>query len=256
MGAHQKINRVARKHIERIQPRSNFPRISKILYFEGGNGPDGVKRKSPGKDEPWHYIQPFDEQDVGLLGIIEHHYTELVTALKHNDEVRAAFEAAWLSHAIVDGLTPAHHYPYEKKLIELRGGQSIDTRTTFKEKVLLPGETRSKQVHNNWKMWGPRGIFTMHWTFEWGVATLMAPLRLKQAKPSEAAISHFIEQGVTKAFLSTAQEIAAKEYYDRFATSGWTRKLASEIKRELIPVLVETVTIAWCAALREAKTGV
>src|SRR4051812_35123169 len=125
MGAHQKIDRIARNHLERLAPASSFPRKKTILHFEGNNGPDGIKRKSPAKNEPWHYIQPFDSEDKGLIKIIEDHYASLVSALKKGDDVGAAFEAAWLSHAIVDGLTPAHHYPYEEKLVELRNGDGI-----------------------------------------------------------------------------------------------------------------------------------
>src|ERR1035441_2898896 len=83
LGAHQKIDRVARRHLERLLPHCQFPSAKAILQFEG-------------------------------------HYRKLVEVLKAGDRVRAAFEAAWLAHAVVDGLTPAHHYPYAEKLVELR----------------------------------------------------------------------------------------------------------------------------------------
>src|SRR5579863_8983752 len=119
LGAHQKIDRIARKQLEELLPGLHFPEISDILKFEGSDGPDGIKRKSPGKDEPHHYIDPFDISDTKLIDQLKHHYGELVQALKGTNDIRAAFEAAWLAHALVDGLTPAHHYPYEEKLKEL-----------------------------------------------------------------------------------------------------------------------------------------
>src|SRR5438270_11284163 len=118
MGAHQKIDRLARHQLEILFPHCRFPAAAEILHFEGGNGPDAIKRKSPAQNEPWHYLQPFDLKDTQLLDLIDHHYDQLVRALKKNDAVKAAFEAAWLAHAVVDGLTPAHHYPYEQKLVE------------------------------------------------------------------------------------------------------------------------------------------
>ena len=130
MGAHQKIDRVARRQLEQLLPRNPFPGARAILHFEGKNGPDAIKRKSPAQDEPWHYLQPFDLDDTQLIELIEDHYDKLVAALRGKDNVRASFEAAWLSHAIVDGLTPAHHYPYEEKLVELSSGRAIDERTT------------------------------------------------------------------------------------------------------------------------------
>src|ERR1700747_1963953 len=91
LGAHQKIDRLARRHLERLAPRSPFPRTASILHFEGLNGPDGIKRKSPAKDEPWHYLQPFDMNDNQLIKLIEDHYRKLVAALKAKDSVRASF---------------------------------------------------------------------------------------------------------------------------------------------------------------------
>jgi hypothetical protein len=130
IGAHQKIDRVSRRHLRKLGiGNKDFPLIRKILLFEGTNGPDGIKRKSPAVDEPWHYIDPFDETDIKLISIIAEHHKNLVKELRQGNNERAAFEAAWLAHAVVDGLTPAHHYPYEKERLELSGGESVETRT-------------------------------------------------------------------------------------------------------------------------------
>src|SRR3954467_334624 len=108
LGAHQKIDSVARRNLERMMPGCKFPRSRQIMHFEGKNGPDAIKRKSPAKDEPWHYYSPFDDDDSQLIELIRDHYNELVKRLKDGNKERTAFEAAWLAHAIVDGLTPAH----------------------------------------------------------------------------------------------------------------------------------------------------
>ncbi|MEK7603111.1 MAG: hypothetical protein AAB459_02630, partial [Patescibacteria group bacterium] len=173
IGAHQKVDRVARRHLMRVlKDESVFPKVNKILQFEGKNGPDAIKRKSPAKDEPWHYTNPFDDEDTKLEELIWIHYDHLVTELKAGNQERIAFEAAWLAHAIVDGLTPAHHYPYEEKLIELRGGEGIESRTTYRKKLIMPGKTGSELIKNNWKMWGPRGLIMSHMMFEFGVAAI------------------------------------------------------------------------------------
>ena len=106
IGVHQRIDRVAKRHlIHHIGHSSFFPSITTILHFEGRNGPDGIKSKSPSHDEPWHYISPNATPDDPLITIITDHLHNLAEALKKQDEVRAGFEAAWLSHAITDGLT-------------------------------------------------------------------------------------------------------------------------------------------------------
>src|SRR5436190_16657511 len=112
MGAHQKIDRIARRHLTTLTDTDvPFPTIKNILHFEGKNGPDGIKRKSPAQDEPWHFFSPFDDTDSKIVKLINEHYDKLVEQLKADNQERAAFEAAWLAHTLVDGLTPAHYYP-------------------------------------------------------------------------------------------------------------------------------------------------
>ena len=254
VGAHQKIDRLARKQLEYLLPRTFFPGVRAILHFEGYNGPDAIKRKSPAQDEPWHYIQPFDPNDTQLIELIESHYKQLVDALVKMDQVRASFEAAWLSHAIVDGLTPAHHYPYEEKLVELSSGRSIDERTTVKKKLILPGETRSHQLKNNWQMWGPKGLFTTHAAFEYGIAMLIAPLRLrKKIRVTPDKIAEFEALSIGNWFRHRAQDIANLGLYDSFYDGGWTVTLARRIKHRLAPALVQAVAIVWYGAAKEAE---
>jgi hypothetical protein len=255
LGAHQKIDRVARRNLERMLPGCNFPSIRQIMHFEGHNGPDAIKRKSPAQDEPWHYFQPFDLDDVQLLQLIESHYKRLVLALRKDDSVRAAFEAAWLAHAVVDGLTPAHHYPYEEKLVELRGGKGIESRTSIKEKVLFPGDTLRSQASNNWKYWGPKGLFTTHFAFEWGVSTLIKPLRLVQSLPANDELERFRSLGVQDWYRAVAQDVADLKLYDAFSSGGWTTALGRRVRRELAPALVRTVSVVWYGALHEATRG-
>lgn len=253
LGAHQKIDRVARRHLSHlIEDNSLFPKARTILEFEGRNGPDGIKRKSPARDEPWHYFNPFDEKDSQLTDLIDQHYKLLVKELKGRNNERAAFEAAWLAHAIVDGLTPAHHYPYEEKLVELRGGQPIETRTTIKAKLVMPGETPSQKFRNNWKMWGPKGLITTHGLFEVGIATLIAPLSFNKVIPTEADLEKVREIGVIELFRQAAREIAVLDMYDRYYEHGWTPKMAYDVRNRLAPTIVRTVTLAWYSALVDA----
>jgi hypothetical protein len=257
MGAHQKIDRVARRHLKLLLKSDDphFPRIRQILHFEGKNGPDGIKRKSPAKDEPWHYYDPFDDTDTQLLDIIKGHSIALTTELKAQNMERAAFEAAWLAHAIVDGLTPAHHYPYEEKLTELRGGEGLDSRDSIKGKLVIPGETRRDMIRNNWRMWGSKGLMTTHGTFELGVASLLAPLKLSEARPSKADIALLEEVGVIEIFRRTACEIAMLDLYTAYYQKGWTPRLAHQVRTRLGPMIIRTVTMAWYASMQAVSVG-
>jgi len=254
MGVHQKIDRIARRHLQsRLQEDIYFPSIHDILHFEGLNGPDGIKRKSPAKDEPWHYIDPANNEDREVVHMAEAHINNLATALKAGNRERAAFEAAWLAHTIVDGLTPAHHYPLEAKLEELRG-EGIETRTTTKDKLVLPGENRRSQLRNNWEFWGAKGIMTTHLGFELGVATTIAPTRFDTIDAS-AEIKEAREQGFSTMFEIALQRIAEKNLYDEFSRLGWTRRLARETKSALIPQIVSAVIAAWYLAVEESQKG-
>lgn len=253
VGAHQKFDRVCYRYVKQLRPNAAFPNITEILHFEGNNGPDGIKRKSPGNDEPWHFWNPADKTDTELLDYIDQHYYSLVRALQANELERSAFEAAWLAHAIVDGLTPAHHYDYSEKLTALRG-ESLETRNSFKNKMVIKGETRRQTVSKNWRMWGPKGLIISHGTFEWGVSSLVLPLRLTSSAPKEADLKHARNIGFHEYLRETALAIDSKRMYQRFLTRGWSTGLAADIRKELCPRIAHAVGTAWLLALDEATS--
>ena len=261
MGAHQKIDRLSRSVLKKLLSGKDgrFPSERLILHFEGVNGPDAIKRKSPAQDEPWHFFAPFDEADTQLTTTIGDHYDQLVLALKSRDEVRAGFEASWLAHAIVDGLTPAHHFPYEEKLAELHAGKGQDTRNSFKvlgvaikAKVVMSGDTRREKVKNNWKMWGPRGLLISHSFFEFGIAFLVKPMNAAVMKVRPEDIAELRDYGVVELFRRKAKEIGALGMYDRYQQVGWTPQLARQVRTRLVPNVVRMVALAWYAAAIDA----
>lgn len=254
LGAHQKIDRLSRSCLSRLlKDNANFPAAKQILYFEGSRGPDAIKRKSPAVDEPWHYYTPFDETDTQLMDLLALHYQQLVRALKADDEVRASFEAAWIAHTIVDGLTPAHHFPYEEKLSELRGGGDKASRDTYRKKIIMPGDNSRQRLSNNWQMWGPKGLLTSHFWFEWGVAIAIAPLSSRALSVRPKDIDELHELGLAGLFTLKAKEVASLKIYDNFSKSGWTPGLSRKVRNHLLPIVVRTVALAWYAACAEAK---
>lgn len=257
LGAHQKIDRLSRQHLSPLLHgfKGKFPSSREILGFEGRNGPDGIKRKSPAQNEPWHYINPFDETDGMLCRLISEHHDALVIALQEGSNTKAAFEAAWLAHAIVDGLTPAHHHDYEGELQKLRCGKDKESRTTIKEKLVMHGATPHEKMLNNWKMWGPKGLMTTHGSFELGFATIVAPLSVSKARPTAAEIAEVESIGIVQLFRHRAKEVAAMDLYRQFYRTGWTPRFASKLRKRLAPVIVNTVTLAWYSAVAQAQAG-
>lgn len=253
-GVHQRIDRVSRRFLgDLIKNPSTFPSAKEILHFEGKNGPDGIKAKSPANDEPWHYYDPFDPDDSLITKLITDHYKSLVVALSKKDMQKASFESAWLAHALVDGLTPAHHYPYEQELSKLREGKPKESRDTIFNKIVMPGSTKMKMLKNNWKMWGPRGLLVSHGFFEFGVAYIMAPMRYHLCPPTRYDIKIMHEVGIVEYFKRAAREVAGLGMYEKYIKNGWTSKLARQTRDELVPIIIKTVTLAWYSALYDAK---
>lgn len=256
--AHQKLDRVAHRHLSDILPKKvEFPTIKQILHFEGNNGPDGakLKRLDNGK-QPWHFVNPFDSTDTDIDNEIIYHYEGLVEALKKQDHTKASFQAAWLAHALIDGLTPAHHYPYEAELADLRGGQDKDSRKGLVGRVYVKSNTVRESVLQSAKLVGPKGLLTNHAMFEAGAYAIIAPLAINNGKPTKEEIARVKKIGILEEFRNTAREIAEKGMYHRFIAGGWTLDLNKTVRRELAPRMVRMITLAWYdAAITAQKSG-
>lgn len=251
--AHQKIDRVALRHLQALAGKRTaraFPSIKEVLHFEGANGPDAPKFKKHG-EQPWHFVDPFDRTDTALGQTIQNHYNALVRALKNKDRPSASFEAAWLAHAIVDGLTPAHHYPYEEELEDLRG-EGRGNRKTLTSRALIKGETTGESIRRSLKLVGPKGLLTTHTMFEAGAYMVIAPSRITRGMPTPAQARQAVERGIITHFRLVAREVADLGMYDSFYKAGWTPKLARTVRQELAPRMVMTVTLAWYAAAVDA----
>jgi hypothetical protein len=252
IGVHQKIDTVARRNLKTMPGIGpGFPSIKDILHFEGNNGPDGIKRKSPSQDEPWHYIDPTKPDDHELVNMIMDHHYNLVQALKHANSERAAFEAAWLAHAIVDGLTPAHHYPLSDKIEEL-WGKPKEERLSIKEKNFIRGDGKRDSLRRNWQYWGAKGVFLTHVLFELGIASSIKTTRFAKSTPEGEWLKNAESLGVDGAFLASVERIFAIDMYHVFWKQGWTARLAKQSREELIPEIIRMVTFAWYSAYREA----
>ncbi len=254
MGVHQKIDRVARRHLRQLLPEwCDFPSSARILHFEGNNGPDGIKRKSPAVDEPWHFIDPHDAKDTALLDMVDEHIDNLAAALASGNQERAAFEAAWMAHAITDGLTPAHHYPLEEKLEQLRGGEGLETRNSVIKKGLMPGDTALELLRNNWHFWGAKGAMTTHFGFEAGVASVVAYKRFPDGMPTDDDLAMVRQQGFRLYFVGSIHQVAELGMYERFIEKGWTTTLARQTNKQLMPLIIRAVVLGWMAAIWQAE---
>jgi len=251
---HQKLDRAAYKFVKSaLKPNDFFPTIKQILNFEGGHGPDSAKLKRHKPDaQPWHFVNPFDENDTDLDDQIKYHYKNLVRELRAKDSVRSAFEAAWLAHAVVDGLTPSHHFPYEAEIEKLRGGETKDSRKGLVGRLYVKSDSMIETVHKSLMLIGPKGVLTSHAIFEAGAYVIIAPLRLNTLAGSGDSLNKLNADQLVKKFRKAAQDIAKLDIYDRFCKSGWIQPVIKDIKDELAPIMATLVAEAWYSAIKAA----
>lgn len=246
VGVHQRFNKVAYRVIQPYISDTSFPSQKQILHFEGINGPDGLKTKSPGKNEPSHLYDPYEETGA-IPALIETHYGRLVDRLKQRDSVGAAFEAAWLAHYVCDGLTPAHHFPLGEQL-EKHG---FKKNKAGKYVVDKKGLTHIDVVRKAWKVVGGKGLLTTHVNFEIGAATVILGQRIKvKLDLSKLTVARRI--GPINFFKTEALDIASLNMYEKFYRNGWTPELARLTKNRLAPQIVQAIAIFWLLAYLES----
>lgn len=250
IGTHQKLDRVARRQIGKLLVRrinATFPDEEAILHFEGMQGPDGLKRKSPGIDEPSHFIMP-DADDGQLFQLIEDHQYNLYHALKKKNEVRAAFEAAWLAHAVTDGLTPAHHFPLTDAREELMTEKDFVRVFGAPIKGIMHGHNWRETLRNNWLYWGANGYMSKHVAFEYGVAITMTALPNRSVTP-KITRAETKKADLHEAFYQALQRIADLDMYTRFRRDGWTTSLALDTRNVLLPEIIRAIVLCWSASI-------
>lgn len=255
IGTHQKIDRVARRKLQQyLKDGAWFPRSGEILRFEGLNGPDGIKRKSPAHDEPRHFIRPDCPNDNHLIELIRGNEANLIKALHDGNRERASFEAAWLAHAITDGLTPAHHYPYEERLAEIRG--DAGGQDNIWKKFIMPGDTIRDKFMNNWEYWKPNGLMTSHGLYELGVAFVSAPQLFSEVRLTTADRKQVMERGgIANMYRDIVNRVYERRMYSYFLEHGWNEHLARETKNFLMPIIIHTVLLAWYYCAVKAVHG-
>ncbi len=251
MGVHQRIDRAARRSLSKVIDKHSFPGIKDILHFEGSNGPDSIKF-SVSNSKPWHFINPDLPDDVKLLDIMDDHIMNLSIALRKNDTIRASYEAAWLAHAVVDGLTPPHHYSLDEKIKEL-WGKPLKEFEKLRHRSIVKGSGPKDSIAKNWEYWGAGGHMTSHLMYEIGVALAIVPADYKNHGPNENDYIFLKKVGFRATFLESLHKVHDLRIFDRYKKTGWSRELAKETKEFLLPEIIKIVALAWYQAVLLSK---
>jgi hypothetical protein len=251
IGVHQRLDMAARRIIKPYLAPKSFPTARAILQFEGLDGPDGLKLKSPGVAEPKQLYDPLTETGE-VPRFIELHYLNLVSSLREKDMIRSAFEASWLAHFVTDGLTPAHHFPLHDELSKIKGHEAGKEKSFLKKGFHMNGSI-SDAISNNWAIWGAKGLLSTHMNFEMGVAMIFITSRIR-GKLDHSKLAHARTVGPVLFFKEEALDIANLDLYGQFYEHGWTNGLARSIKHRLAPQTAQTIGILWLLAYLEAAS--
>lgn len=324
IGTHQQLNQEARRALSDYLPRGTFfPSSKTIIHFEGSRGPDGLKRKSPGNDEPSHMMlltpgqileivasvsteisptsatgihpessdpakntpqtnvdtpkshaksqpssygpssktpsrtppdaskPPKSDDSRSVPEMIVDHRWNLVQALRRHDATRAAFEAAWMAHMIVDGLTPAHHFPLSDVKDQLMTSEEMMHIFGQPVKGVIRGRSLMETVRNNWLYWGAKGFMSQHVAYEYGVAMIAATLP-HRTMASRIDPQNLFESDFWQTYCNSVKLIQQYKMYERFCQEGWTTELAYDTKNILLPEIVKNIAAGWYSAIQEA----
>jgi len=257
VATHQRLVRAARRAIAPYLPTNlTFPSAKQIIHFEGKNGPDGLASKHSVNDDPPDFFNPKNPSDRALLTEIKNRIYNLHVALKKKNSIRVNFEAAWLSHVVIDGLTPAHHQPFKEQLKEIDPRESHEISSRFKRIFYSGGDSAIESFVLNWKRLGPHGLGTNHMMFEAGIDFLvmpMSPRSLAEIEITSADLKKIKSGRFISLYTAAIKEINTLNMFERYEESSWTTELATEVREKLIPVAVRMVVLAWLAAVYKGK---
>lgn len=192
---------------------------------------------------------PVDSRSLPEM-IVDHYYN-LVQALRAEDATRAAFEAAWMAHMVVDGLTPAHHFPLSDVKEQLMTSQEMIKIFGQPVKGMMRGRSALETARNNWLYWGAKGYMSQHIGYEYGVTMIVAALPHRYLT-SKIDPQNFVELDFFQNYPMAVAKVQKYNMYERFRKEGWTTELAVETKNVLLPEIVKNVALGWYAAIIEA----
>lgn len=156
-----------------------------------------------------------------------------------------------MEHAIVDGLTPAHHFPLSDVKDELMTDKDFMQVFGQPIKGLMHGRNLLETMRNNWLYWGAGGHMSKHIAYEYGVLMIAAPLSAK-ALSVKLTAEDLQELDTEKMFCEAFDRVRKLDLYTRFLENGWTTELALATKNKLLPEIVRAVALGWYSAAAEA----
>jgi hypothetical protein len=88
--------------------------------------------------------------------------------------------------------------------------------------------------------------------YEMGVASSLTVATFKDVGVTEKDLQRMRTEGYTKYFMESVKEIDAMGSYQEFINTGWSVHLANMSRKQLIPLIMKNVCLAWYVAHERA----
>ncbi|MEA3429749.1 MAG: hypothetical protein U9R08_00600 [Nanoarchaeota archaeon] len=236
LGTHQKIDFASYiSAFGKLFNKKRFPNYNWIEVSSGALGPDMLWLRGLQKSS-WHVYNPRTKKG-GACTAVQRFYDKLVMELsKKRPKMRKAGKyAAWLSHFIVDALTPSHQ----------EGRYKI--KEPIKDWFDPHWDENKSPVLNFWKN---------HALFEIRIALMYMFKKLNRAKMNKKFIKtcrqKFRTDKVKEYIEKKSREVYKLKIYDVYKRLGFNKNVKMLITRRLVPIMVSTVATVWRNAYIES----
>ena len=88
--------------------------------------------------------------------------------------------------------------------------------------------------------------------FEWGVASTITPLRFGGVFPDGNLVVRAKREGFETVMREMVWRVFELDMFNDFYRSGWNRRLARLTRHQLVPMIIQTVMLAWLLASERA----
>ncbi len=215
--------RVAVKHNPAF---AQFIKLKDIYKYDGGYGPDRLWCRGE-RSTSESYFNPTNGEGGALKQIAEHYRRTVQRAAKN---LAWGKDFTWMSHFVVDALSPAHHFGTYRK---------------------------ARRKHHDWhdpyfnyidNMKSPKN---KHPFFE-GLINFWQVFS-KRETPVFDQLEMVDENKVEIFMLNMIFKVRELKIYEEYVERGWSRDLWRRIKTKLIPQIEYALAVVWLSLMKDVN---
>ena len=203
-----------------------FIKLKDIYKYDGGYGPDRLWCQGE-RSTSEAYFNPENGEGGALKQVAEHYRRTVVRATRN---LAWGKDFTWMSHFVVDALSPAHHFGKKRK-----------TRKKYRdwEDPYFNYITQMKSFKN-------KHTFFEGLTNFWQVFS-------KREKVQFEKLEQVNGDNIEIFMLNMIYKVREMKLYEEYVEKGWSRSLWRRIKTKLIPQIVYALAVVWWSLFEEVE---